>query len=65
MMTTMIAKTLPYYGTKVLKTGDRFDVEDESHVRVLEVTGKAERAPDEPEDTKRKYRRRDMTASGQ
>jgi hypothetical protein len=58
-MATLIAKTLPKYGSKILKPGDRFEVEDERHIQTLILSHKAELAKD---DEKRTYKRRDMKA---
>lgn len=56
-MATLIAKTLSQYNGKVLKPGDRFEVEDERHIRTLILSRKAELS-----EAKRTYKRRDMVA---
>ena len=59
-MPTMVARDLKSYAGKPLKPGQKFEVEDEKHVRTLTLSRKAELV--EVEDSKRRYRRRDITA---
>ena len=59
-MPTLVSVSLKTYAGKVLKPGQRFEVEDEGHVKTLLLSRKAELAKDE--EGKRTYRRRDLTA---
>lgn len=67
----MISTGLKTYGGKPLKKGQRFEVEDERHVRTLETSHLAKKAPADKNDEKAKeltagkggeYETRDMTA---